>query len=169
MDQTIEETRPSSPSELLGDSCFARDLTSCSAPIKAVCELFANLNAQQVTRENFAKAYRDDIVFTDPLHVINGLDNLLSYSASLYSNVQSCHFEFERILERDGEATLIWQMHLVHPKLNGGKLVIVPGVTHVLFEERIYYHRDYFDAGAMLYEQLPLLKQVIRWLKARLK
>jgi hypothetical protein len=29
-------------------------------------------------------------------------------------------------------------------------------------------HRDYFDLGAMLYEQLPLLGAVVRTLKGRL-
>ena len=169
MDQIIEQESSSAARSQQGVNLLERDLSSCSAPVKAVCELFANLNSQQVTKANFARAYRSDVVFTDPLHVINGLDALVDYSDSLYANVESCRFEFERILERQGEATLIWKMHLVHPKLNGGKLVLVPGVTHVLFEDRIYYHRDYFDAGAMLYEQLPVLKQVIGWLKARLK
>ena len=169
MDQITEQEQSSEARAQPETKLLERDLSNCSAPIKAVCELFANLNSQQVTTANFAQAYRKDVVFTDPLHVIEGLEALVSYSQSLYSNVTSCRFEFERILERDGEATLIWKMHLVHPKLNGGKLVVVPGVTHALFDDRIYYHRDYFDAGAMLYEQLPILKQVIGWLKARLK
>ena len=169
MDQIIEQESSTAAKSQHDFNLLERDLSSCSAPVKAVCELFANLNSQQVTRANFARAYRSDIVFTDPLHVINGLDALVDYTESLYTNVDSCRFEFERILERTGEATLIWKMHLVHPKLNSGNLVVVPGVTHVLFDDRIYYHRDYFDAGAMLYEQLPVLKQVIGWLKARLK
>jgi limonene-1,2-epoxide hydrolase len=169
MDQIIEQESSTVAESQHKSDILQRDLSSCSAPVRAVCELFANLNSEQVSKDNFASAYRADIVFTDPLHIIEGLDALVAYSQSLYTNVDSCRFEFERILERQGEATLIWKMHLVHPKLNSGKLVVVPGVTHVLFEDRIFYHRDYFDAGVMLYEQLPILKQVIGWLKARLK
>jgi hypothetical protein len=33
---------------------------------------------------------------------------------------------------------------------------------------KIYYHRDYFDMGAMLYEHLPLLGRIIQRLKHRL-
>ncbi|QHF41154.1 transcriptional regulator [Pseudomonas sp. S34] len=31
-----------------------------------------------------------------------------------------------------------------------------------------YRHRDYFDAGALLYEHLPVLSRAIAWLKRRL-
>ena len=33
---------------------------------------------------------------------------------------------------------------------------------------KIYYHRDYFDMGAMVYEQLPLLGRIVRKIKQRL-
>ena len=140
-----------------------------SAVITRLCELFSTLSFEQVTLTQFAKVYRSDINFIDPLHSIEGLEALIHYSASLYQNVKSCRFEFEQILESDGQATLVWKMHLVHPKLNGGKLVIVPGVSHVRFDDHVYYHRDYFDAGAMLYEQIPVLREVIAWLKRRLQ
>jgi hypothetical protein len=29
----------------------------------------------------------------------------------------------------------------------------------------VCYHRDYFDAGEMLYENLPVVGRVIRWIK----
>jgi hypothetical protein len=32
----------------------------------------------------------------------------------------------------------------------------------------VYLHRDYFDAGALLYEHLPVLGTLIGWLKRRL-
>ena len=33
---------------------------------------------------------------------------------------------------------------------------------------KVCQHRDYFDLGAMLYEQLPLLGPVVRTIKMRL-
>ncbi len=59
-------------------------------------------------------------------------------------------------------------MLLKHPRLNGGALVTVPGSTHLRFRDKVVYHRDYFDAGAMLYEQLPLIGMVIRIIKGRI-
>ena len=63
-----------------------------------------------------------------------------------------------------------WNMTVCHPKLNRAQPIIVPGAT--LFEinnnNKITYHRDYFDAGIMLYEQIPLLGKIIKWIKRKL-
>jgi hypothetical protein len=46
----------------------------------------------------------------------------------------------------------------------------VPGGTLIKIDkfEKIIFHRDYFDAGAMLYEQIPLLGRVIKWVKQKI-
>ncbi len=36
-----------------------------------------------------------------------------------------------------------------------------------MWRDKVYRHRDYFDAGAMLYEHLPVLGRVVSWLKRR--
>ena len=42
------------------------------------------------------------------------------------------------------------------------------GCSHLLWHDKVYRHRDYFDAGALLYEHLPVLGRVIAWLKRRM-
>ena len=59
-------------------------------------------------------------------------------------------------------------MHFRHPRLRGGAPISVDGCSHLLWRDKVYQHRDYFDAGAMLYEHLPLMGGVIAWLKRRL-
>jgi hypothetical protein len=44
----------------------------------------------------------------------------------------------------------------------------VRGVSHLKISDKIDYHEDFYDMGAMLYEQLPLLGSVTRWLRLRL-
>ena len=48
--------------------------------------------------------------------------------------------------------------------------VRVEGATRLQFDAwgKVCLHRDYFDLGAMLYEQLPLLGPVVRVIKGRL-
>jgi hypothetical protein len=59
-------------------------------------------------------------------------------------------------------------MTFSHSGLNGGKPVQVRGVTLIRFTDRIYYHEDFFDLGAMLYQHVPVLGSVIRYLNNRL-
>ncbi len=68
----------------------------------------------------------------------------------------------------DGEGYLRWTMTYRHPRLRGGAPIRVDGCSHLLWWDKVYQHRDYFDAGALLYEHLPLMGGAIAWLKRRL-
>ncbi len=111
--------------------------------------------------------YSDDVLFQDPFHRVSGLPALTAYFTALYRNVESISFRFEDAVVQGDNVMLTWAMSFTHPKLNGGDMVIVPGSTHLRFRDKVFYHRDYFDGGAMLYEQLPLIGMVIRAIKAR--
>ena len=113
--------------------------------------------------------YSEDIAFADPLHEVQGLPALRRYFADLYSNVSQLDFDFHGFdTVAEGEGYLRWTMRYRHPRLRGGAEIAVEGCSHLLWRERVYQHRDYFDAGALLYEHLPVLGSVIAWLKRRL-
>ncbi|NGP54242.1 nuclear transport factor 2 family protein [Thioalkalivibrio sp. XN8] len=113
------------------------------------------------------EVYAEDVAFTDPLHHVEGLPALHEYFARMYANVTAVRFDFERILAGDGEAMLTWTMHLQHPRLSPAEPLALPGATHLRFDAKVRYHRDYFDAGALLYERLPLLGGVVRAIRRR--
>jgi hypothetical protein len=60
-------------------------------------------------------------------------------------------------------------MTFASPRLNGGRDVEVDGSSVLaICEDRITYQRDYYDLGAMVYEQLPVLGAVIRHIRGRM-
>ncbi|WP_417514765.1 nuclear transport factor 2 family protein [Marinobacter sp.] len=110
--------------------------------------------------------YSEDIRFQDPLGAVEGLDALTQYFANAYANVISCHFAFEPEVVQDSFATIPWVMHLRHKRIRGGREIQVAGISHLEVRNgKICYHRDYFDAGQLLYENLPVVGGVIRWVK----
>lgn len=119
---------------------------------------------------SLADIYSDDIQFRDPLHAFNGLRNLTDYYSSMMRDLIECRFEFHHSMEMTarGEAILFWTMHYRHKKLAGGKPLELTGNTHLLFNDKVYYHRDYFDAGSMLYEHLPLMGFAIKRIKKKM-
>ena len=128
---------------------------------------FATLDAGNLQR--LGQLYSDDVLFRDPLHEVRGLPALQRYFAELYANVGRLEFDFHGFDQVvDGEGYLRWTMHFRHPRLRGGARISVDGCSHLLWWDKVYQHRDYFDAGAMLYEHLPLMGGVIAWLKRRL-
>lgn len=128
-------------------------------------ELYQALNKNNL--HLLGQVYGDDIIFTDPMHQISGLESLTQYFAKLYENVQHIQFEIKEVQQSDGQASLFWQMQYRHPKLNKGQLISVDGMSQLKFNDKIYFHRDYFDLGQMLYEQVPCVGGLIRLLKTR--
>jgi hypothetical protein len=107
--------------------------------------------------------------FTDPLHEVQGLGQLSHYFGELYANVSDLRFDFHGFDQiGDGEGYLRWIMSYRHPRLGGGRLIRVEGCSHLRWRDKVYCQRDYFDAGALLYEHLPVLGRAIAWLKRRM-
>jgi hypothetical protein len=66
-----------------------------------------------------------------------------------------------------GEAMLTWTMRL-NLRRGPAETLVVPGVSHLRFGDRIDYQRDHFDAGALIYENVPVLGALVRFVKRRL-
>ena len=143
----------------------------CSSAQQQLLERFLAMY-QQLRAENLhmlGEVYDERILFQDPLHQVRGLQPLRCYFAGLYQNIHSIHFDMSQVLMSPNHAAINWRMSFEHPKLNGGKLVLVDGMSQFIISDsnKVTYHRDYFDVGAMLYEQLPLLGCVIKRIKQR--
>ena len=111
--------------------------------------------------------YADNIVFKDPVLEIRGLVELEDYFTSMCADLSDCRFEYLDELVTDDAAYVKWMMHFKHPRL-GNRLISVRGVSHLKIGDKIEFHEDFYDMGAMLYEQLPVLGNVTRWLRMRL-
>lgn len=132
-------------------------------------QLYLTLAREPVSESLLRSAYRDDIRFIDPVHNICGITAMQQYFAGLYSNLNRCEFEFQHEIVQGDEAVLFWCMTYSHPKLRGGENIQVMGNSLLRFDQHgVYFHRDYVDMGAMLYEHVPLLGSAIRYLKRRM-
>lgn len=128
-------------------------------------QTFQELRHDNLSR--LAAVYADDVIFEDPLHRVEGLAALTEYFERMYVGVESIGFEFGEVIEAPGQAMLTWTMHMTHRRLRPGEPLALPGASHIRYGQRVHYHRDYFDAGALLYERLPLLGAVVRTIRRR--
>lgn len=127
--------------------------------------MYQNLHADNL--QTLKIVYREDVHFIDPAHRISGIDNLTAYFSALYANIDSIHFSFLEPLVLDSKGYVRWEMTFSHRRLAGGRSITVVGVTYLEFDVqgKVYYHQDYFDLGAMLYEHVPFLGRCVRSIK----
>jgi limonene-1,2-epoxide hydrolase len=126
-------------------------------------EVFAELRPGRAMA--LEQLYAPDVVFEDPLHTLHGLPELRRYFERLNANLEVCHFVFEEQLVGKGEAMLVWTIKL-EPR-HSSKLITIAGVSHLQFADKITKQRDYFDAGALIYEHIPILGSVVRAIKSK--
>ncbi|WP_296622827.1 nuclear transport factor 2 family protein [Marivirga sp.] len=110
--------------------------------------------------------YSADIVFKDPIHEIKGIENLKEYFQKLNDNLIEGSFLFTDESIVDNKAYLSWEMNL---KLKRPiKNVKASGISVLIIEDKIIKQRDYFDAGELFYENIPILGGIIRSIKKKL-
>jgi predicted double-glycine peptidase len=134
--------------------------------VKDFCQYYETFNLESVN--DLSDIYSQNVIFEDPIHKIEGLQNLQRYFAKTLTNVTNCQFNIEDVVEQDGQAFVTWVMHYTHPKLNNGLAITLPGTSQLKFDETIFYQRDYYDLGQMIYQQLPLLNWIIKKIKKRM-
>lgn len=112
--------------------------------------------------------YHDDARLIDPFGQHQGLPAIEHYFDHLLSNVTRCWFDVDQPLCEGDRAALSWVMHWAHPKLRGGEPLALAGCSILLIREgRIAGQQDYYDAGSMVYEHIPLLGYAVRHVKQR--
>tara|TARA_B100001248_G_scaffold261547_2_gene253090 strand:- start:8121 stop:8552 length:432 start_codon:yes stop_codon:yes gene_type:complete len=134
----------------------------------AVKNAFNSLNAKNLDVLN--GVYADAVIFEDPMSRIEGLNNLKAHFQKLYKNVISINFHFVDEVESGDTLALFWEMQLRAKSLKGGKPVSLEGMTKIIFNDRdqVILHKEYFDMGEFIYENIPLLGSVIKKIKQAL-
>lgn len=132
-------------------------------------EFFDRLSSSQMDLvEGF---YDMDAVFQDPVHKIKGVPAIRAYYEGLYKNVEAIRFEYGKSIESGDTVSLTWKMYLKTEAIEGGKEITVDGVSVITFggqEGKAVMHRDYFDMGEFVYERVPIVKSIVRYIKKRL-
>ena len=70
----------------------------------------------------------------------------------------------------DGQqAFLTWEFRFKFKRFDTQTEQVVLGTTHLVLDDQgqISLHRDYWDAAEELYEKLPVVGALMRWLKQR--
>jgi hypothetical protein len=143
------------------------NIDTLSVPQK-LRNVYLNLDQKYLARLD--KIYDGDVQFRNPLCALNGVESVTNYFSDLVDDLDEWRCEFHHCVEdfRRGEAVLFWTFYYRHKKLAGGDQLELTGNTHIRFFDKIYYHRDYFDAGSMLYEHIPFVGSAIRMVKKRI-
>lgn len=133
----------------------------------AVAAYFANLSPASVAQ--LPLYYAADACFKDPFNEVQGLPAVAHIFMHMYEALEAPRFVITRILVDGDQAFLTWDFQFKFKRYDTQTLQTVRGGSHLQFNAQglVTLHRDYWDAAEELYEKLPVVGAVMRWLKAR--
>lgn len=118
--------------------------------------------------KDMGSLYDRDVVFRDPVTVIQGLDPLQAYFSQSRDGLLQCEFIFDHQAITADYGFFRWVMAYRHRSLRKGALLRLRGTSFIRFHDRIVEQEDCYDLGAMVYEHVPLLGVSTRFIKSRL-
>jgi hypothetical protein len=137
-----------------------------SQHIQRVIDQFENLSPN--TLDALVALYSKDAFFKDPFNEVKGYADIRHIFSHMFTQVNNPHFVIKSTLENGSQACLIWEF-IFQMKQSPNIDQVIRGCTWMTFNEQslIVEHRDYWDAAEELYEKIPVLGGLMRWLKKR--
>ena len=146
----------------------ARAAQSESAHIKELVVFFENLAPDNLSSIN--RIYTEDTYFRDPFNEFNSCAKLEAVFADMFHRLHNPKFSVTQIIAQGDQCVLIWDFDFRIKSYQPQTAKRIHGSSHIRFaaDGRVNYHRDYWDAAGELYEKLPVVGGVMRWLKKRM-
>ena len=113
--------------------------------------------------------YTSDAFFKDPFNEVRGAAAVGRIFGHMFDTLIQPRFVVHEALVQGDGVFLAWDFVFRMQRAPGVEQRI-RGASHLKLaaDGRIAWHRDYWDAAEELYEKLPLLGSLMRWLRRRL-
>ena len=118
--------------------------------------------------QRLAELYSADAYFKDPFNEVRGVPALQRIFGHMFEALDAPRFAVRDAIVQGDQCFLSWDF-LFRMKRFSRDEQCIPGGSHLVLvaDGRIKSHRDYWDAAEELYEKLPLIGSLMRWMKKR--
>jgi ketosteroid isomerase-like protein len=134
--------------------------------IARIIDLFEQLSPEGLPR--LAQIYTEDARFKDPFNEVQGVPAIRRIFEHMFRTLDAPRFVIHDAIVQGDQCFLTWDF-VFRLKRAGSAELVVRGGSHLKLADdgRIGLHRDYWDVAEELYEKLPVLGALMRWLKRR--
>lgn len=135
--------------------------------VERIEAFFTALTPADVAR--MGEFYTADVTFKDPFNEVRGLPEVQRIFTHMYEALDNPRFVITGRVVDGAQCFLVWEFRFAFRNFHKGVEQVVRGGSHLQLapDGRIASHRDYWDAAEELYEKLPLVGGLMRWLKRR--
>ncbi len=141
--------------------------TDHTAHVAQLVQFFETLTPQSVAQ--LGQFYDPQARFTDPFNDVTGVPAITHIFEHMFVTLTRPRFVVvERVLQ-GAQCFLTWEFRFYFKGYKSNQEQVILGASHLVLSDAglITVHRDYWDAAQELYEKLPVVGSVMRWLKKR--
>ncbi len=130
----------------------------------AITQWFETLTPQ--TLGQIASIYSPEASFLDPFNNLAGIQGITQVYQHMFDTLTAPSFVITNSVVQDQQAFVAWDFNFEIR----GRTMLIQGCTHFVLNTQglIIIHRDYWDAAEELYEKIPVLASLMRFLKRKL-
>jgi hypothetical protein len=132
-----------------------------------IAHYFETLTPQSVS--DLKDYYSASARFKDPFNDVTGVPAIEKIFDHMFVSLTQPRFVITGQVVEGDQAFLTWEFRFCFKRFDTHTEQVVLGTSHLVLDEqqRICLHRDYWDAAEELYEKLPWVGALMRWLKKR--
>ena len=154
----------------MSSSSHATLVDSPEAALQRVVHFFEHLQASDVA--HIADFYTLDAQFKDPFNEVQGVADIAHVFAHMFDALDAPRFLITQQVQQGEQCFVTWDFLFAMRRFDAGQTQTIRGASHLVLREesgvwKIAIHRDYWDAAEELYEKLPFVGSLMRWLKKR--
>ena len=145
--------------------------TSLNETVDALVLAFENLNRADI--KALGEWYAPEACFKDPFKEVQGVAAIEAIFTHMFDSLHEPRFVVTDRVVQGAQCFLVWDFVFRFKTMDTQTQQCIRGGSHLKFAQHadgtwlISLHRDYWDAAEELYEKLPLVGGVMRWLKKR--
>lgn len=138
-----------------------------SAPAARIIAFFETLSPGKLSE--LSAVYTPDAAFKDPFNDVRGVAAIARIFSHMYTALDRPRFVVTGTVTQGNQCFLTWDFEFYFRRFDTTRLQTVRGASHLQLTDAglIAQHRDYWDAAEELYEKLPVVGSLMRWLKKR--
>jgi hypothetical protein len=125
---------------------------------------------EKTAREQTTTVYAPDAYLNDTLKTVHGAPSIRDYFIKTAQGLDAMTVQFDDVARSGGTYYFRWTMVTRMKYLAGSRPIRTIGVTLVRFdpEGRVLVHQDYWDSAQGVWDHVPVMGSVIRWIRSRL-
>lgn len=118
--------------------------------------------------KDYAEYFDLNAKFKDPFHEVKGLQNIFRVFLNMYKKLDEPKFKVDEIVENRNIAYIKWTFTFRFKKEK--ETQSFEGVSRVIFnsDDKVILHEDFWDAASNLYEKLPVVSLLIKYIKRKI-